>query len=290
MRELMRRNELAPERLRLLHPHLHRRPQRRVPRGGRAAARPRPGAAALHPRARRARGDGAGDPGARPLLRARPTTSRRTSTSARRRGCAPTYTRPNSRVAIHVRREAWRQIPGYVGRGARPARRPEAIADEGIAQLASNESPFGPAPGGDRGDRPGRGGHEPLPGPARAALLRRRIAERFEVEPVAGRASPTAPARSCSPPPWRSASPAPSSSTPGRRSRSTRTSRRSRAPARSASRSPTGDVHDLDAMLAEITVATQLVCRLQPEQPDRHPPAGSADRRVLRRRSPTTSP
>ena len=35
-----------------------------------------------------------------------------------------------------------------------------------------------------------------------------------------------------------------------------------------------GDVHDLDAMLTEITAATQLADRLQPQQPDRHPPPG----------------
>ncbi len=40
--------------------------------------------------------------------------------------------------------------------------------------------------------------------------------------------------------------------------------------------------HDLDAMLAEITVATQMVLRLQPEQPDRHLPARRADRRLPR--------
>ena len=37
------------------------------------------------------------------------------------------------------------RIPGYVA-GAPAGKAPEAIADEGIAQLASNESPFGPHP------------------------------------------------------------------------------------------------------------------------------------------------
>ena len=45
-----------------------------------------------------------------------------------------------------------------------------------------------------------------------------------------------------------------------------------------------GEVHDLDAMAAEVTAATQLVDRLQPQQPDRDPPAGGRDRRLLRAR------
>ena len=47
-----------------------------------------------------------------------------------------------------------------------------------------------------------------------------------------------------------------------------------------------GYVHDLDAMLAEVTAATQLVLRLQPEQPDRHPPAGRARSRRSSSRCP----
>ena len=43
-----------------------------------------------------------------------------------------------------------------------------------------------------------------------------------------------------------------------------------------------GWVHDLDAMLEEITAATQIVDRLQPQQPDRHLPAGRAHRRLRR--------
>ena len=41
-------------------------------------------------------------------------------------------------------------------------------------------------------------------------------------------------------------------------------------------RVPLGDgyVHDLDAIAAEVTAATQLVLRLQPEQPDRDLPGG----------------
>ena len=45
-----------------------------------------------------------------------------------------------------------------------------------------------------------------------------------------------------------------------------------------------GEVHDLDAMAAEVTAATQLLDRLQPEQPDRDPHPGRRDRRLLRAR------
>ena len=82
-----------------------------------------------------------------------------------------------------------------------------------------------------------------------------------------GSPSPTAPARSCSRPRWLSASPATRSSTPGRRSRSTRTCRRSRARARSGCRSAEGYVHDLDAMLEEVTAATQLLIVCNPNNP-----------------------
>ena len=40
--------------------------------------------------------------------------------------------------------------------------------------------------------------------------------------------------------------------------------------------------HDLEAIAAEVTVGDPAGRRLQPEQPDRHPPAGAADRRALR--------
>ena len=53
MREIMERNELAPE-SRQLHLHRHQRPQRRVPGGRRARARLRARAAAVRPRDPRA--------------------------------------------------------------------------------------------------------------------------------------------------------------------------------------------------------------------------------------------
>ena len=51
--------------------------------------------------------------------------------------------------------------------GAPAGKAPEAIADEGIAQLASNESPFGPHPAVAEAIARAAGGHEPLPGPER---------------------------------------------------------------------------------------------------------------------------
>ena len=118
--------------------HDHRGPRRRVPGGRRARPRARLGAAALLPRDPGAGLDAAGDPGDGPLLRARWSTPRRTSTSARRRSCAPTSTPPSSRAACghngaddrHLRREA-RPHPGLPGRradraGARGDRRAAA--------------------------------------------------------------------------------------------------------------------------------------------------------------------
>ncbi len=73
-------------------------------------------------------------------------------------------------------------IPGYVA-GAPAGKAPESIADEGIAQLASNESPYGPHPAvAEAIARAATAGHR-YPDPS-AALLRRRIAERFEVDPA----------------------------------------------------------------------------------------------------------
>jgi histidinol-phosphate aminotransferase len=73
-------------------------------------------------------------------------------------------------------------IPGYVA-GAPAGRAPESIADEGIAQLASNESPFGPHPEVAEAIARAATATHRYPDPS-AALLRRRIAERFEVDPA----------------------------------------------------------------------------------------------------------
>ena len=50
-----------------------------------------------------------------------------------------------------------------------------------------------------------------------------------------------------------------------------------------------GDVHDLDAIAAEITAATQLVAGLQPQQPDRDPPARRRGSPSSASACPTTS-
>ena len=59
---------------------------------------------------------------------------------------------------------------------------PEAIAAGGIAQLASNESPFPPHPKVIEAIREAAGAMNRYPDPD-ATLLRRRLAERYETEP-----------------------------------------------------------------------------------------------------------
>jgi histidinol-phosphate aminotransferase len=71
-------------------------------------------------------------------------------------------------------------IPGYRA-GVPAGRAPEAIADSGIAQLASNESPFPPHPAVVEAIAKAAGAMNRYPDPS-ASLLRRRIAERFETD------------------------------------------------------------------------------------------------------------
>ena len=98
-----------------------------------------------------------------------------------------------------------------------------------------------------------------------------------------GSPSPMAPARSCSPRRWRCARRATRSSSPGPRSRSIRTWRRSAGRGRSGYRSARDYVHDLDAMLEEVTAATQLLIVCNPNNPTgTH--SGRADRRLRRER------
>jgi histidinol-phosphate aminotransferase len=156
------------------------------------------------------------------------------------------------------------QIPGYVA-GAPAGKAPEAIADEGIAQLASNESPFGPHPAVVEAVARAAGAANRYPDPS-AGLLRRRIAERYEVDPagvaLANGSCEILLAASlalCEPGAelvyaWPSFSIypyiAPLSG-----------AREIRVPLAE------GDVHDLDAMVAEITAATQLVVVCNPNNP-----------------------
>ena len=156
------------------------------------------------------------------------------------------------------------QIPGYVA-GAPAGKAPESIADEGIAQLASNESPQGPHPAVAEAIARAAAHTNRYPDPS-AGLLRRRIAERYEVDP-AGVALANgsceillaAALALCEPGaelvyawPAFSIYPylAPLSG-----------AREIRVPLAD------GDVHDLDAMATEITAATQLVLICNPNNP-----------------------
>ena len=156
------------------------------------------------------------------------------------------------------------QIPGYVA-GAPAGKAPESIADEGIAQLASNESPFGPHPAVAEAIARAAGAANRYPDPS-AAMLRRRIAERHEVDP-AGVALANgsceillaAALALCEPGAelvyaWPSFSlypyMAPLSG-----------AREIRVPLAA------GDLHDLDAIAAEVTAATQLVVVCNPNNP-----------------------
>ncbi len=156
------------------------------------------------------------------------------------------------------------QIPGYVA-GAPAGKAPESISDDGIAQLASNESPQGPHPAVAEAIARAASHANRYPDPS-AALLRRRIAERYEVEP-AGVALANgsceillaAALALCEPGAelvyaWPSFSIypylAPLSG-----------AREIRVPLAE------GDVHDLDAIATEITAATQLVVICNPNNP-----------------------
>jgi histidinol-phosphate aminotransferase len=156
------------------------------------------------------------------------------------------------------------QIPGYVA-GAPAGKAPESISDEGIAQLASNESPSGPHPAVAEAIARAAAHTNRYPDPS-AGLLRRRLAERYEVDP-AGVALANgsceillaAALALCEPGAelvyaWPSFSMypylAPLSG-----------AREVRVPLAA------GDVHDLDAMLVEITAATQLVIVCNPNNP-----------------------
>ncbi len=75
------------------------------------------------------------------------------------------------------------QIPGYQA-GVPAGKAPEAIAASGIAQLASNESPWGPHPDVVAAIAGAAEAMNRYPDPG-ATLLRRRIAERHDADPAA---------------------------------------------------------------------------------------------------------
>jgi histidinol-phosphate aminotransferase len=156
------------------------------------------------------------------------------------------------------------EIPGYVP-GAPAGKAPEAIAGEGIAQLASNESPWGPHPKVAEAVARAAAAANRYPDPD-GTLLRRRIAERHDTDPsrvaIANGSCEIllAAALALAEPgaeivyAWPSFSIypylAPLSG-----------AREIRVPLAE------GYVHDLDAMAAELTAATQLVLVCNPNNP-----------------------
>jgi histidinol-phosphate aminotransferase len=156
------------------------------------------------------------------------------------------------------------RMPSYQA-GVPTGQAPESVAEEGIAQLASNESPYPPHP--DVVDAIARAASAanryPDPG---ATLLRRRIAERHETDPArvaVGNGSCelllAAAEALCEPGAeilfaWPSFSIYPHLA-------ALSGARDVRVPLAE------GDVHDLEAMLAEVTAATQLVIVCNPNNP-----------------------
>jgi histidinol-phosphate aminotransferase len=155
-------------------------------------------------------------------------------------------------------------IPGYQA-GVPKGKAPEAIADSQIAQLASNESPFGPHPAVVDAIARAAAASNRYPDPD-ATLLRRRVSERFEVDSAQVAVSNgscevllAAALALCEPGAelvyaWPSFSIYPYM-----------------APLSGAReiRVPLNDAHehDLDAMATELTAATQLVVVCNPNNP-----------------------
>jgi histidinol-phosphate aminotransferase len=156
------------------------------------------------------------------------------------------------------------QIPGYQA-GVPTGQAPEQVASGEIAQLASNESPFPPHPKVIEAIRAAAAAMNRYPDPD-ATLLRRRLAERFETEPgriAVGNGSCelllAAAEALCEPGTeivyaWPSFSMYPYLA-------ALTGAREIRVPLAD------GDVHDLEAMAAEVTAATQLVVVCNPNNP-----------------------
>jgi histidinol-phosphate aminotransferase len=156
------------------------------------------------------------------------------------------------------------RMPGYQA-GVPTGQAPESIAEAGIAQLASNESPFPPHPKVVEAIAKAAAAMNRYPDPD-ATLLRRRLAERFETEPgriAVGNGSCeillAAAEALCEPGAeilyaWPAFSMYPYLA-------ALTGAREIRVPLAA------GDVHDLDAMLAEITAATQLLVICNPNNP-----------------------
>jgi histidinol-phosphate aminotransferase len=156
------------------------------------------------------------------------------------------------------------RMPGYQA-GVPTGQAPEAIASGNIAQLASNESPVPPHPKVVEAIQKAAGSMNRYPDPD-ATLLRRRLAERYETEPgriAVGNGSCeillAAADALCEPGAeilyaWPSFSMYPY------------------LPALTGARDvrvplAEGEAHDLDAMAAEVTAATQLLIVCNPNNP-----------------------
>jgi histidinol-phosphate aminotransferase len=156
------------------------------------------------------------------------------------------------------------RIPGYRA-GVPTGQAPEAIAAGEIAQLASNESCFPPHPAVIEAIRAAAGAMNRYPDPD-ATLLRSRLAERYETEPdrvAVGNGSCeillAAAEALCEPGAeilyaWPSFSIYPHLA-------ALTGAREIRVPLAE------GEVHDLDAMAAEVTAATQLAIVCNPNNP-----------------------
>ncbi|MFI5122831.1 MAG: histidinol-phosphate transaminase [Vicinamibacteria bacterium] len=156
------------------------------------------------------------------------------------------------------------RMPGYQA-GVPTGQAPEAIAAGGIAQLASNESPSPPHPKVVEAIAAAAGAMNRYPDPD-ATLLRRRIAERYDTEParvVVGNGSCeillAAAEALCEPGAeilfaWPSFSMYPYLP-------ALTGAREVRVPLDGT------ETHDLDAMAAEVTAATQLVLVCNPNNP-----------------------
>ncbi len=156
------------------------------------------------------------------------------------------------------------RMPGYQA-GVPTGQAPEAIAASEIAQLASNESPFPPHPKVVEAIQRAAGAMNRYPDPG-ATLLRERLAERYETEPgriAVGNGSCeillAAAEALCEPGAeilyaWPAFSMYPHLA-------ALTGAREIRVPLAE------GDVHDLDAMAAEVTAATQLLLICNPNNP-----------------------
>jgi histidinol-phosphate aminotransferase len=156
------------------------------------------------------------------------------------------------------------RMPGYQA-GVPTGQAPEAIASGNIAQLASNESPFPPHSKVVEAIANAAGSMNRYPDPD-ATLLRRRLAERYETEPgriAVGNGSCeillAAAEALCEPGAeivyaWPAFSMYPYLS-------ALTGAREIRVPLAE------GDVHDLEAMAAEVTAATQLLIVCNPNNP-----------------------